>query len=487
MKRLSLIIISFVFLHGFLSAQNRNAEPRLEPDQSAFEFAEMGSNGNYSWEELLDMALWASGAAYSPESSVRSSIAAAVESLIAAEDLPSTKEAQGEYLLDYMHRTFLKNYSVNQTRLDLLVTTGRFNCVSSAVLYTILASGIGLETNGVLTRDHAFIQVNTGAELVDVETTTLYGYDPGSKKEFHDEFGNATGFAYVTPQNYRNRSPISQLELVSLILSNRIADLEPRGFYADAVCIAVDKEALLSMRTRQSDSPFFSDPHVDVFNRIFNYGASLIQAGRDDEVLAWADTAESRYPDERWQSLVFTAMNNQIVKMLRSKKIADARIFLDTEVSRLIPENYVKLEILVSDAELVQLTTLISTSEEAEQALERIDQVERQGFFSAARITELRNYVLLKESERRAKSFGWQEAITYIENTVNNYGGNAQLQNALNVYKNNKAIDFHNQFAVLFNARNYGEALELVQNALEEFPGNRQLTSDLRTVERAMQ
>lgn len=487
MRNISFIIIFLSLLQNFLCAQSNINRPRLEPDPSAFEFARLGQNRNYSWQELLDMSLWASGADYTVnENVVRAAILESVEKLPESAELPLTKNEQGEYLLDYMHRNFLRNYSERQTRLDLLVNTGRFNCVSSAVLYTILASSIGLETNGILTRDHAFVQVNIGTELIDVETTTLYGYNPGSKKEFHDTFGNTTGFAYVAPRNYSGRSPISPLELVSLILTNRIADLESRGLFADAVGIAVDKAVLLSMRTNPTDSLFFTDPDKDARDRIFNYGALLIQNGKEEEALVWADAAEIPYPDERWQDFMFTAANNYLVKMIRTKKVADARVFLNMEVSRFSPENYEKLETLVGDAELVQISTSTLTAEEAEKALNTIARAESQGVISEERIAELRGFVLLKESERRAKTAGWQEAITYLENAISTYGSQPQLQNALNVYKNNKAIDLHNQFAVLYNSRQFDEAHAFILNALQEFPGNRQLISDLRLVENAM-
>lgn len=493
MKNFFPIFISFFLFQNFLLAQSNFNMPRLESDPKAFEFAQLGQHRNYLWHEIIDMALWASGVSYSQDgtfqsegSAARNKIFAAGEVLIESNDLPPAQEDQGEYLLNYMHRTFLRNYSERQTRLDVLVSTGRYNCVSSAVLYAILASAIGLETTGVLTKDHAFIQVRTAAELIDVETTNLYGYNPGTKTEFHDRFGNTTGFAYVAPRNYRDRGSISQLELVSLILSNRIVDLESRRNFSEAVGIAIDRAALLSMRLNPSDSPFFTDPEKDVIDRIFNYGASLIQNGKEEDALAWAAAAEGRYPDERWQNFVFTAMNNFLVKMTRAKKITDARIFLDANASRFNPEDFTKLDMLVSDAELVQVTTSVNSAEESEQALEKIARAESLGIIPRERILELRTFVLLKESERRAKNADRQEAITYLESAVGKYNNLPELQKALAVHKNNRAIDFHNQFAVLFNAKKYEEARRVVENALQEFPGNRQLTSDLRMIENAM-
>ncbi len=493
MKHRYLIILSLFLLQGFLFAQSSTSLPRLEPDPKAFEFARIERTRNYFWYEILDMALWASGTGYSKDGALlnegaaaRTAIFSAGESLPALKDLPAAKADQGDFLLNYMHQRFLKTYAERQTRLDLLVTTGRYNCVSSAVLYTILASAIGLESRGILTKDHAFVQVNTGTELVDVETTNPYGYNPGSKKEFHDRFGNTTGFAYVAPQNYRDRSVLTQLELVSLILTNRIADLESRGYFNEAVGLAVDKAALLSMRSNPSNSPFFMNPQKDVVDRVFNYGASLIKAGREEDALKWADLASPGYPDSRWQDFNYAAMNNLLLKMIQAKKVSDARIMLDMEASRFNPVNYNKLEVMVTEAELVQVTTLASTTEEAERALEIITRTEGRGLISAARITELRNFVLLKEAERRSKASGWQGAITYMESVINRYGSNPQLQNALKTYKSNRVIDLHNQFADLYNARKYEDARLFILNALQEFPGDRQLLSDQSMVEKAL-
>ena len=493
MKKIFYMSVFFLFINGIITGQTNPDFPRLEPDPRGVDFARTGQAREYTWNELLDMGLWASGAAYSRDGAItgdgaaaKKAVEAAVSSLGADQNLPLRKQDQGDYLLNFMHRQFLKTYVERQTRLDLTVTTGRYNCVSSAVLYAILASSVGLETRGVLTKDHAFAQVNTGDELVDVETTNRYGYNPGSRKEFQDNFGNTTGFAYVAPQNYRDRSTISQLELVSLIMSNRIADLESRGRFGEAVAVAVDRAALLSMRSNPVSSPFFSDPKKDVADRVFNYGASLIKANKEEDALNWAAAAEPLYPDPRWREFNFAAMNNLLVKLTQTKKTADARIILDREASRFAPADFGKLDALVTDAELFQVTTMVSNSEDAEKALEIISQAAERGLVPEARIQELRNFVLLKEAERRSKSSGLKAAMEYLESASGTYGSNQQLQNALRIYNANRAIELHNQFAGLFNSRKYDEAYRHIQNALQEYPGDRQLLSDLAAAERAL-
>jgi hypothetical protein len=255
-----------------------------------------------------------------------------------------------------MHRRFLKSYSEHQTRLDQLLSSGRYNCVSSAVLYMLLASSVGLEVTGVMTRDHAFVTVNAGTELIDVETTNPYGFDPGNRREFHDGFGRTTGFAYVPARNYRDRTSINQLELVSLILHNRIVEAESRNRYAEAVALALDRAALLSAQRGVPDAPFFEAPEKDLMDRLYNFGAALIRGGKEEEALRWAACAGARYPGTRWQEMTFAALNNLLGKHIRAQRITEAREALSLHAPSLNPGNLAKLDALVLDAELLRLT-----------------------------------------------------------------------------------------------------------------------------------
>jgi hypothetical protein len=116
----------------------------------------------------------------------------------------------GETLLEWMHEGYLKRYVEAQTRLDVLLDNGTYNCVSSAVFYLILARSMGLPVLGVLTTDHAFCRIPTADGGIDVETTTPYGFDPGSRREAVDSFTGRTGFSYVPPGNYSRRRDIGR-------------------------------------------------------------------------------------------------------------------------------------------------------------------------------------------------------------------------------------------------------------------------------------
>jgi tetratricopeptide (TPR) repeat protein len=469
--------------------------PRLEADPKAGEFSLLDRNGIYSWQDLTDIALWASGGSTSgiyAGKNVKEIIVNAARELRQS-PLPEDFRERGEYVLTFMHDRFLKTYSLHQTRVDEIFNSGRYNCVSSAVLYTILAASAGLDVCGVMTRDHAFVTVNTGDESIDVETTNPYGFDPGNRREFYNAFGTVTGFAYVPARNYRDRVSISQFELVSLIISNRIADLESRGRYPEAVPLAVDRAALLARRTNPVNSSFFVDPNRDLLDRIFNYGASLIKAGQETDALVWCNTAWRHYgntdstaADPRWQEFTYAALNNYVVKLLRARQISEARTVLTQYTSRVSRTYYNQLNSLVVDAELLNRISGIRGAEDAEAVLRTIASAENQSTISANRAMELRNFILIKEGERLATEQGPPAAIAYTEAAIARYGKNANLEEALRVHRSNRVADLHNSFADLFNRREYESARKFLQAALTEFPGNRQLTADLNLTEQAL-
>jgi len=337
---------------------HRTSFPRLEPDPKALEYYRLsGSDHGNSWTKLAEISLWASGD-YSASNLAK--IRAASETLNNFPALPKAAKERAEFILGFMHKNLLKSYSHNQTRIGALLSNGKFNCVSSAVLYMILCRSAGLYVRGVMTKDHAFTILHTGESDIDIETTNPYGFDPGSRKEFHDHFGRMTGFAYVPAHKYRDRQTISQIELVSLILNNRIAELESSGNYADAVPVAVDRTALLMGNmsdarpgtAEKSHGLIFEHPFKDLMGRLLNYGASLLKAGREEDCLAWAAAASPMYHDEsRWQEFIFAAANNRIAIYVNAGKPADARNFLENQKKLINHAHYAHLEAIVIDAE----------------------------------------------------------------------------------------------------------------------------------------
>ena len=472
------------------SADRQEVFPRLEPDPKALEFFLRGAGSRgFTWTDLAEISLWASGATnIAPYLEQIRAAAAAIQS---SPEFPSTERERADFILNFIHSNLLRSYSLTQSGIDTMLTTGRFNCVSSAVLYMILCKSVGLEVSGVIVRDHAFVMVHIDGAAIDVETTNRFGFDPGNRREFHDEFGRVTGFAYVPAQNHRDRQTISPVELVSLILTNRISELERRNRFPESIPLAIDRYALLvgiehNANTRvETTAPFFENPRQDMMNRLFNYGAFLLNSGREEECLRWIAFAAQRYPDEQqWQELAVTAVNNRITRFLRSGHITDARSFLTAQRPALSPANYTRFDTLLLDTELLNSANRIRSAADGDNVLAAIEEARFNDRISSERATELLNFVVQRTAANLSSGRDWLAAINYIENAIARFGSNRELEQALRNFRTNRATEFHNRFATAWNRRNFDEARQILDEGLAEFPNDRQLLANMEIVNR---
>jgi tetratricopeptide (TPR) repeat protein len=212
-----------------------------------------------------------------------------------------------------------------------------------------------------------------------------------------------------------------------------------------------------------------------------------MNAGQETAALQWAAQASVRYPDDdRWQEFIHAALNNLVVKHIRAQRLSEARGALDANAALLKGDAYSRLEALVLDAELVQRSMAMGTADEAQAVLLSIDDARGKGALNEGRARELRNFIILKEGERLSNATGPQAAIRYTEAAIATYGRDSQLEGALRVYRNNRLAELHNAFADLYNRGDYDGAARFIRAALEEYPGNRNLTQDRDLADRAL-
>jgi hypothetical protein len=389
------------------------------------------------------------------------------------------ERSKAEAVLELMHKQFLQRYMPFQTRFDVLLATGQYNCVSSAVLYTILGTAVGLNVKGVRTSDHAFCSVKIGSEHIDIETTSIYGFDPGSKKNFHDAFGKLTGFAYVPPGNYRDRTLIDRKILFSLILANRIAESERSKQYADAVTLSVDLWAFLG-----NDSETAS---TDARGEMIRYGTQLVKSGREEQALDWADAVIKKYgPNPKWNDFVLYAASTLVANLLRRGQTANARMRFETLRTRLDEKTAKNLNAALSDAELVDaLNTGKKTGNEAD-FLGTLKKVRLAGVVPAKRIRDIEVSWQLYKIERIAQSEGWAAAYTATEQAIAETGSDIRLENALKTCRANHITDLYNTVVTAYNNKQYGKAQSLAESALSSFPDEGVFRSLLADIERAV-
>jgi hypothetical protein len=427
------VSIFFIFgfcLHGVAGQSAVQQQPRLDADPQIV-YWEQNLNDS-DWHALFLLAWNLSGG--SGEQAALSSFSPLVDELsvlTAGRD----DQTKAEMVLEFMHTRLLKRYALYQTRFDGMLSSGLYNCVSSAVLYTILGTAAGLDVEGVKTVDHAFCSVKTGDARVDVETTNIYGFDPGTRKDFHDNFGKTTGFAYVPPGNYRDRTQISRKELFSLILSNRIVEYEQSRQYGAAVGLSIDQWAFSG---NTSDSAF-----TVMQGEMINYGSQLVAAGMETQALAWADAAVQKYGSSaQWDSFIQYASDAQLVAALnRVKKTMKEPEFLEqvtrARQARLVPETRIR------DVEIAWY-------------LYKIDQT--------------------------ARTRGWQAAYAAATEVRAAAGSDSRLDAALSTCRANAFAELYNKAATAYNSRHYDEAKKLTEAAIAAFPGETALQSLLKDI-----
>ena len=323
---------------------------------------------------------------------------------------------QAEAALAYMHEGLLKRYDERQTGVDVLLERGSYNCVSSGVVYAILLKALGLKVWGVRTSDHAFCRVQAGEQAFDVETTSPFGFDPGTRKEFTDDFGTVTGYSYVPPSNYRDRRDIGEKHLLGLILFNRTAFASERREYLAAVPPAVDAYALL--RDEESRERLITS----LLNLASWYGMS----GRFEEALEFLGRAAGRYGDDRLDALQEDLTHNWVLSLIQRGDYAAAGQLLDSQ----------RADSRLAEGEWRELTV----------------------------------YLYQVRAQKTAPG-DYREAARLILEGLNKVGSDQGLSKSYEVY-------IHNSVVTLARKERYEEALAVLEEALLQLPNSGVLLKD---------
>jgi tetratricopeptide (TPR) repeat protein len=130
-----------------------------------------------------------------------------------------------------MHRVFfggeaseLGGYELNQARLTGIFTSSHYNCLSSAVLYVVLARAFGLPVRAVVVPTHVFVQMGApgAARVIEIETTSNTGFDWVHDARFYKEdaasWSGNRGLRPVTFDEYEHRKIIEPYQLTALAM-----------------------------------------------------------------------------------------------------------------------------------------------------------------------------------------------------------------------------------------------------------------------------
>jgi tetratricopeptide (TPR) repeat protein len=192
--------------------------PKVTDDEVAL-FADVQGGRFTSWS-FEEAALLASGVTdEARRKSYLDQIDRLAEEAEKATDAAKNPCEKGEALLKWLHaHPMAKGYQSHQSSLAVVLETGKFNCLSSAVLYYVLARRLGLDVSGMEQPDHVFVVLHDGIRHMNVQTTSAAGFRAQGKD-------GGTG------------RPVGEVELVALLYYNRGVELSKAKRYHEALLV----------------------------------------------------------------------------------------------------------------------------------------------------------------------------------------------------------------------------------------------------------
>jgi len=107
-------------------------------------------------------------------------------------------------------------------------------------------------------------------------------------------------------KHYNDKVSLDIKELISLILYNRIAQLEKAGRYSEALPLVINRAVFLAGNTAKSSQEkimVLGDPWKEMIDGLYNYGVRFIESEKVDAVMAWVELVNDRFPDPCWYEL----------------------------------------------------------------------------------------------------------------------------------------------------------------------------------------
>lgn len=193
----------------------------------------------------------------------------------------NTEYPRAKSLLAALHRHRLLIADPGQPLPTLTLATGHFNCVSSAIVYNLFASRLGLSTSAVAEPDHVYSLVRADGKIVAVSTTSRAGF--GRDIPMHEAVGVRRLIAGV------ERETVTNATLLGIAVEDRLA------FKLDDAVAQASEDDLQSLVTQAAlwrriilFEPGYHTAHQTYERLLRKLGARLEQLNRSEESFAVA-------------------------------------------------------------------------------------------------------------------------------------------------------------------------------------------------------
>lgn len=332
----------------------------------------------------------------------------------------TTPFEKAEALLIWMHKNVLSSgYSSSQTNLSKLLDEGKFNCVSSAVLFNILGKEVGLDIKAVEVPDHVFLILYDGNTHVDIETTTPYGFNPKTDHKVLDNIKKITGFSYVSDSLIEKRREVEEIGLTALIYYNQGVLFNEQKKY---------EEALFSYYCALSFDPVFPSAIHNVLYTLTNWSVELAQKKQFKESLKLVEIGLVLVPLDVTFRSNYQAIVNQWAEYVADSGDLNRAVQIYRDASTVFPEgNFNAMQAGV----YIRLANNSMQSKQWSEAIEIVESGKKN--IDEAAVKELEN---------------WQKGI-YFE-WLNNELENKQFKNAIAIIENANKV-FPEEYRFKYN------------------------------------
>lgn len=477
---ISLCWNAFIFAQNLVQVQHPDIEPAFLPET----ILTNPENPTLSADEVFTLALLFSECLLDSSEALR--CLNQFEDIKAKVTSPSFMdlglEERGRAVLKLLYEDYLTAYNLDQTRTNVALQTGIYNCVSSALLYMAAAKAAGLDVRGQKTTEHAFCSIyvpgSKSGQLrkIDVETTNPYGFNPGTRETIENE-DKIKGYYVVPKKYYANRQEISDKAFAGLIAGNICSYSIEQDDYKKAVPLGAARYEFV----RQEKTSTATQIRRDLDALAINYvNIDVREASVFENYVEWYTTFINRWGmTDFLQKSMDTALYNLLALCYHQKDYQQAIVAYEKYKGYVTQKQITTCQEVLAD-------TFFGSSIEDLDAQEQITLINQ----TLAR-SENMHEAFLKRGELYLEN-AWLAYLNYYMDQQDYKSGYDKSEEGLaqlpksskiktmrqNFYSNVIAI-IHNNFADEANKGNYKRAREILEEGLAKFPNDKTLKSDL--------
>ena len=398
-------------------------------------------------------------------------------------------EEKGKAVLKLLYRDYLKTYSATQTKTDVALETGLYNCVSSALLYMAAAKACNLNVKGQKATEHALCSIYVpGAKQgqlkkIDVETTNPYGFNPGGMEAI--ENSEEMKKYYIVPKKlYGNRQEVSDFVFAGLIAGNICTECIKNGDYNRAVPLGaaryevIRQEASRAAREVRKDFDVLASNYVNLCSQDIN---------KYSEVLNWYTSFIDRWGmTDFLQKNMDGSFNNLMVLCGRENNYEFAEQYFNQFKGYVTEKQFKKSEEMKTNIFFNSKTKGLSYETQITILNELINSEDNQSaVFQKTGNTFLENawIFLLNDFMNRGD---YLTGLKKSEEAKLQLPKSQKIQNMRQMFYRNSIAIIHNNFVKEANKGQYEKALQIISEGLELFPDDKSLKKDLTDLMKVM-